>query len=313
MDNIVLRTEKIPAGINRSRFQRAMKLELEQKQSKKPESEQAQIKLLDVRAGSLKNALKFYFNKKGIPPAVDVVVDVFIDVFAKDNKVHIPKEKVQELALKFLKAENSDEEVLSIFAFFRERAYDLETIQKDPVLSIKAAQLINKYQTNIRAAEGDTVTEEIEEPVKAIEKSVEGSEITYLIVSNEKLKRSLEYYLREKVSEPAVSELVSHLNMLIDALSENNEVAIPQPELHQITRTMLGRHTQGINDATSEVSSLFTSFGVDAFDLKAIERDPVLSQKMNEILSAYQGKIRAAEGAEVIEEQDKEDESKPRL
>lgn len=303
MESMIIRKEKIPAGINRSRFQRAMK----------PTSEQIQVKLLDVRADSLKNALKFYFNKKGIPPAVDVIVDVLIDVFAKDNKVHIPKGKVQELALKFLKAENSDEEVLSIFAFFRERAYDLEAIQKDPILSIKAAQLINKYQTNIRVAEGDTVIEEIEKPVKAIEKSVAGNEITYLIVSNDQLKRSLEYYLREKVSEPAVSELVSHLNMIIDALSENNEVAIPQPELHQITRTMLGRHTQGINDATSEVSSLFTSFGGDAFDLKAIEKDPVLSQKMNEVIASYQGKIRAAEGATDITESEKEEENKPRL
>jgi len=308
METMVIRKEKIPAGINRSRFQRVMKLESESKQSIKPASEQIQVKLLDIKADRLKSALKFYFNRKGIPKAVDVIVDVFIDVFAKDNKVNIPKDKVQELALKVLKAENTDEEVLSILAFFRARAYDLEAIQNDPVLLSKAARLMEKYQSSIRAAEGESaVVEEIEKPVTSIEKSVEGKEITYLIVSNERLKRLLEWYLREKVSEPVVSELVSNLHMLIDTLSENNEVAIPQPELYKITDIILASHVQGISDATGEVSSLFTAFGEEAFDIVAIEKNPVLSQKMQEVLASYQNKIRAAEGGDDAENQTKED------
>ncbi|MEM2974322.1 MAG: hypothetical protein QW112_01705, partial [Candidatus Micrarchaeia archaeon] len=241
------------------------------------------------------------------------VVDVFIDIFTNDNKVCIPKKKIQEFITKILNSENTDEEILLMLFLFDNRDYNLlstvqSMTQSNPSLLRRMNRIIEKYQAEIREAEGDIIIADKNiSPIMFPTIKTKENEIIYLIVSNDGLKCSLEWYIKEKISEPIASELISNINMLIDILSENNEVAIPQPELYKITCTMLAYHARGINDTSEEICSILATLGNAAFDFDTIRQNPELLNSMQSILELYQSKIRAAEGADMnIGEKNKE-------
>jgi len=134
-------------------------------------------------------------------------------------------------------------------------------------------------------------------------------DMTYILVPKENLKGSLSYFTKNIGFGKQYSEhehLFKHhmeplIDKIIDEMSENGMVPIPQDKLRDLTTTLLKE-----NDALQEVISIYTLFGEHALDFNVINNNANLKSKLEEAMQKHQHEMRAAEGAEEIARQEQE-------
>jgi hypothetical protein len=92
---------------------------------------------------------------------MEPLIDKIVDEVSENGVVPIPQDKLKDLTTTLLKEKDAIQEVLSIYTLFGEHAFDFNVINNNANLKSKLEEAMQRYQHELRAAEGaDAVAEQ---------------------------------------------------------------------------------------------------------------------------------------------------------